>query len=66
LNYPWNFDDFFTDTYPLYNISAFFPGAFAVHWHNNWDKVNATLSPFSVIAQDIEERFLKLFTKSDY
>jgi hypothetical protein len=56
----WRLDEWWTNKKPITNTSEFFPGTFAVHWHNGWRETPASSSPFKVFATWVEERYKEL------
>ena len=56
-----SFSAFFSDVGDgnTVTLESFYPGAFAYHWHNQWDSPDGERSPFAMLAAQIDQRLVR-------
>jgi hypothetical protein len=54
-----HFNDFFSVYLSKHTMESLFPGAFCIHWHNQFGKEPHPMSPYAQLRDDLENKITK-------
>ncbi len=55
-----HFNDFFSIYLSRLTMDSLFPGAFCIHWHNQFSKEPHLMSPYAQLRADLEEKIIPI------